>query len=538
MNNKIIIAAIAAVSALFICSSCQKQELIEPNKESNAEVRIFTASIEQGPTKTTVTNDHKLFWADGDQIVINGKVYNAKPQKDSTRAEFSPVDGQAEPVDGEYHAFSPASLYKDGCFEIPATQKYSASVLNTPMCAVSKTQQLLFRNVCGVLCFSLRGEYKVKSITLTANENICGKIEMTDEVNFIFTGEGKTVTIDCGDGVQLSPDEVTNFYMYMPPQTYTSGMKIEVTTAEGKVYWKNTIVVPQKLVRNSMNSFNWRIAFPEYVTIGDLKWTKQNLAVSASGGKSWKGNNASAVKLPGTDKDAIVGDYFQWAAYAGYCGKGSDNDNGLLVYTAFNNTKCVGDAGSNGFTFKEGKTFANQHAPYYDRPNNYKKYTDKEHATLDRTGAHSGHNDDVANIVYGGNWRIPTKDEIDAMRAITYWEYDETDYGYYVYTPVSGDEGGSDGYKATGGSISGTYDKSAALLFFPLSGSGYQDKLLIQGGINYDGNYWSSSFDYSQSHSAFAYSQPMRNKYVSPMAGDLRYSGCPVRAVCSVSDKE
>lgn len=545
MNNKIIIAAIAAASALFLCSSCQKQELIEPDKESNAEVRIFTAAIEQGPTRTTVTNDHKLFWEDGDQIIINGKVYNAKSQEDSTRAEFSPVDGQAEPVDGEYHAFSPVSLYKDGCFEIPATQKYSASVLNAPMCAVSKTQQLLFRNICGVLCFSLRGEYKVKSITLTANENICGKIEMTDEVNFIFKGEGKTITIDCGDGVQLRPDEVTNFYMFMPPQTYTSGMKIKVTTAEGKVYWKNTIVVPQKLVRNSMNTFNWRIEFPEYVTIGDLKWTKQNLAVSASGGKSWKGNNATAVKLPGADKDAIVGDYFQWAAYTGYCGKGSDNDNGLLVYTAFSNTKCVENTGENAFTFKEGKSFTREYAnAYWKEGNFYSKYADEEHATLDRTGVHTGHNDDAANIVYGGNWRIPTKDEFDAMRAITYWEYDATDYGYYVYTPVPGDEGGSDRKKADRKTdITGTYVKSAALLFFPLSGSGEHANLrLYGGGSMYDGWYWSSTFypivDRGIVFSAQAYALPLRTGYISPLTGDNRHSGASIRAVCSVSDEE
>ena len=125
------------------------------------------------------------------------------------------------------------------------------------------------------------------------------------------------------------------------------------------------------------------------------------------------------------------------------------------------------------------------------------------------------------------------------MKAITYWEYDATDYGYYVYTPVSGDEGGSDGKKADRKTtITGTYVKSDALLFFPLSGSGYQDKLLIQGAPNYDGNYWSSSFYTGENHSAFAYYQPLRGNYVSPQTGSNRYCGYPVRAVCSVSDKE
>ena len=540
MKKNIIIAAIAAASALFLCSSCQKQELIEQDKESNAEVRTFTAAIEQDLTKTSITSDYKVNWVVGDKVIINGKVYNATPEGgDPTKATLAQEDGQAEPVDGKYYAFFPASLCKDGYFEIPATQKCSAGDFNVPMYAVGgEAHKLLFKNICGVFRFSLKGTYKVKSITLTSDEDICGKYEMADDVTINFTGGGKVITIDCGDGVQLSPTEAKDFYMYLPSIDYTSVMKIEVMTAEGKVYWKNTLAIPQKLARNSVNTFNWRIEFPEYVTIGDLKWTKQNLAVSASGGKSWKGNNATAVKLPGTDKDAIVGDYFQWAAYTGYCGKGSEDDNGLLVYTAFSNTKCVGDAGSNGFTFKEGKTFAGQHAPYYDRPNNYKKYTDEEHATLDRTGAHSGHNDDVANIVYGGNWRIPTKDEIDAMKAITYWEYDVDDYGYYVYEPVPGDEGGSDGKKADKSTISGTYVKSDALLFFPLSGSGYQDKLLIQGTPNYDGNYWSSSFFTGENYSAFAYYQPLRGNYVSPQTGSNRYCGYPVRAVCSVSDKE
>ena len=547
MKKNIIIAAIAAASALFICSSCQKQELIEQDKESNAEVRTFTAAIEQGLTKTSITSDYYVNWVAGDQVIINGKIYNATPEGgDPTKATLAPKDGQAEPVDGKYYAFFPASLCKDGFFEIPATQKFSPEDFNVPMYAVGgETHKLLFKNICGVFRFSLKGTYKVKSITLTSDEDICGKYEMADEVTINFTGGGKVITIDCGDGVQLSPTEAKDFYMYLPSIDYTSVMKIEVTTAEGKVYWKNTLAIPQKLARNSVNTFNWRIEFPEYVTIGDLKWTKQNLAVSASGGKSWKGNNATAVKLPGTDKDAIVGDYFQWAAYTGYCGKGSDDDNGLLVYTAFSNTKCVENTGENAFTFKEGKSFTREYAnAYWKEGNIYSKYADEDHAILDRTGVHTGHNDDAANIVYGGNWRIPTKDEFDAMRAITYWEFDATDYGYYVYTPVPGDEGGFNGKKADRKTdITGTYVKSDALLFFPLSGSGEHANLrLYGGGAMYDGWYWSSTFypivNGGILFSAQAYALPLRTGYISPLTGDNRHSGASIRAVCSVSDKE
>ena len=66
----------------------------------------------------------------------------------------------------------------------------------------------------------------------------------------------------------------------------------------------------------------------ECVYIAGTWWTKQNLAITGSGNMKWKGDNETAVKVPGTTEDVINGSYFQWAAYPGYYGETTDADKG------------------------------------------------------------------------------------------------------------------------------------------------------------------------------------------------------------------
>ena len=94
MKKNIIIAAIAAASALLLCASCQKQELVEQNNGINASGKTFTATIEQGLTKTTITSEYKVNWVEGDQIDINGSIFSATPDaSDATKASLTKVSG-------------------------------------------------------------------------------------------------------------------------------------------------------------------------------------------------------------------------------------------------------------------------------------------------------------------------------------------------------------------------------------------------------------------------------------------------------------
>ena len=257
-------------------------------------------------------------------------------------------------------------------------------------------------------------------------------------------------------------------------------------------------------------------------TTTTLRWYRQNLAITNSGKKAWKGNNTGdnpEVKVPVTNENVIVGDYFPWGTFAGFYGGGDGSDKGLLPYDSFTNTGC-GDA-SVGFTFKSGKQFNQANDPYWSG-SAYTKYntTDKK-TTLDVS-------DDVASIILGGTWRMPTSAEFQAMKETTYWAWDETDKGYYVYAPASGDEGGLNGKKADNSTpVTGSYNKGDALLFFPAAGCGNFSSI-AQAGVF--GRYWSSSL-YS-SNSSYAYFSILNSNSVNPNSNNGgRYNGFSVRPV-------
>ena len=267
MKKNIIIAAIAAASALLLCASCQKQELVEQNNGINASGKTFTATIEQGLTKTTITNEYKVNWVEGDQIDINGSIFSATPDaSDATKARLTKVSGSDPTPD--YTAVYPASIMVGTQATLPATQTYVAGKFNAPMCAISSTESLEFKNFCGVLCFALKGTDKVKSIAVTANEQLCGPFEFADATSISFTEEDKgyTVTLDCGEGVQLDPETATKFYIYLPPKTYSPGMKIAVQSTDN-TFFRKTTTANAEILRSNLYTFNWNAAFKPNICI-------------------------------------------------------------------------------------------------------------------------------------------------------------------------------------------------------------------------------------------------------------------------------
>lgn len=198
-----------------------------------------------------------------------------------------------------------------------------------------------------------------------------------------------------------------------------------------------------------------------YVKIGGLKWATQNLAISVSGKGNWK-----SAKVPGTESNVINGDYFQWAAYPGYCGSSSDSDKGLLIYNSFTSSFSFKGASSRVYNFTTEKTDKIAPiAPYYSGSVGT-GYSDSY-----AVGGALKSNDDAASIIQGATWRMPTAVEFKALKDNTFWAWDDTDCGYYVFTPKSIDD------KLNMSKIPDGYNKSNALLFFPAAGYGYQEQL-------------------------------------------------------------
>ena len=254
------------------------------------------------------------------------------------------------------------------------------------------------------------------------------------------------------------------------------------------------------------------------VFIAGVWWANQNLATSESGKAKWK-PGGSEIAVPGTDGDkVIIGDYFQWGAYQGYCGNSGDSDKGLLVYTEFSCLSYDGSQQSSAFTFKSDKSFANANAPYYSG-STYTKYTKTSSSDGDGKNVLE-YSDDVASIILGGNWRLPRKEEFEAMKAATYWVWDADDKGYYVYTPYPASDAG----KVNSGT--GTYVKTEALLFFPAAGNGFGSSLRTAGTYGY---YWSSTLYTDLVDRAFRLYFDSGTVY--PPDTNYRYVGGSVRPV-------
>lgn len=257
MKKNTIIAAIVAASALLLCASCQKQEFEQQNLGFNGEGKVFTATIE-GVTKTTITGEYKVNWNTGDKVSINGKEYVATPEAGNpTRATLAPT---GEPAESQYTAVYPASLCNDTFFEFPSVQTYKPGEFNAPMYAKSNTKNLSFKNICGVLCFSLKGTDWIRSISVTADEPLCGAFAVkSDGKSVDLSGGGKTVTLDCYFSQRLDKNNATNFYIYLPPGTYHN-LKVVVTNATYDTY-EATASGEVTVSRSSIYTFNWELDF-------------------------------------------------------------------------------------------------------------------------------------------------------------------------------------------------------------------------------------------------------------------------------------
>lgn len=100
-----------------------------------------------------------------------------------------------------------------------------------------------------------------------------------------------------------------------------------------------------------------------------------------------------------------------------------------------------------------------------------------------------------------------SESEFKALFDATYWLWDSTDKGYYVYAPnASGDAGK---FNAGG---TGVYDKSNALLFFPATGQSMMTYLFYRGTA---ASYWSRTLDSNSPHKAFQFTFDNEGKFLT-----------------------
>ena len=270
----IILIAAVAVSSIF--SACKK-EVIDPKDDpTDSDVRSFVACIDDAAVKTTL-DGVKIYWNTGDEVCLNGSIFVATvDEANPAKATFSLKEGETAPAKAEeYRVYYPASAYIDNQtsrFKLPGAQTYAGNDISgvNPMFAYATSLEgtVHFKNVCGLLALDLQGTDKVKSIWVTAPSDMylygiisdfaynTAEDAITYE-SFLSTGRDTSVALYCGDGVQLSEDDATRFYIAIPEAIYDS-LTITVTVDSGAPFIFE-LIEPAEIQKNYIYTIPFNI---------------------------------------------------------------------------------------------------------------------------------------------------------------------------------------------------------------------------------------------------------------------------------------
>ena len=124
---------------------------------------------------------------------------------------------------------------------ISAKQTYQADSFGKKgniMVAVSDDNELQFNHIFGWIRLNLTDKgQKVKYLTRSGNNNekLAGSIiiDASTQKVFMSGNNTSTITLYCGEGVQLSQTKPTYFYIALVPQTFTKGVSINVIMTNG-----------------------------------------------------------------------------------------------------------------------------------------------------------------------------------------------------------------------------------------------------------------------------------------------------------------
>lgn len=249
----------------LLCAGCQKPEL----EVFYGDAKAFTASVEtlDDETKTSMNDEHKVVWSSGDLIAIfNGSTLAEQYQLEegcsgATKGKFTLVPNNSDdsfsagtdiPCNVAFYPYSDeltltgasvgstGEMYEVKGYSLPLIQKYVPGTFGNgafPMAAVTTSPDvtnLQFKNVLGAMKLSLKGSGKVKTIKIRGKngEKLAGAAVLTvyaDNRAPVLTMDANAsteVTLDCGSGVVLNEDKVTDFFIALPPLNFQNGFTV------------------------------------------------------------------------------------------------------------------------------------------------------------------------------------------------------------------------------------------------------------------------------------------------------------------------
>ena len=260
-------------------------------------ITVMLSVPETPETKTTLGakdgSSYPVLWSAGDVITLNG----------TAASEFTPASGNATAT-AKFKVTNLAAPYnflyrgvsgQSNQVTFPANQAYVANGFDPaamPMYAslAARTDNVTFSHVASLLRFSITGEKKIDSVTLTAadaNTSLSGTFTI-GATGGVLNGSltpasgGGAINYNFGGHIQLSETPFV-FYVAVPAGTYAGGINLEIvdndsghmnvavldgnsnTLAAGKVVeFDNITYIPAKA--NNLKQIWNTTTFQEFVT--------------------------------------------------------------------------------------------------------------------------------------------------------------------------------------------------------------------------------------------------------------------------------
>lgn len=262
--------------AMIVMASCAKEN-VQPNNEPTGEKALLEIGL--ASTKTQLGKEDNGFfpivWSEGDEIAVienmgvegkqNVSVYSLREGAGTANGVFELVDGSPK-VTNNVDVVYPASavkgkgLIKDISSLVPKVQTQSYTSGNfDPNAAVmyfhryNADEKIVLSPLSSIVCIPIKG---------FDNEDIVTAIKWQN-----MDGRTVDVTLNCpGEGVTLSKETATNFYLSIPPMTRDCNGIAYVYLKNGAIQVKT----PRNLKAFQAGTLH---RFPEWTLSKKAKWT-------------------------------------------------------------------------------------------------------------------------------------------------------------------------------------------------------------------------------------------------------------------------
>lgn len=234
------------IAAMLLFASCEETFEMGIGNELDKSTAVFSATTESDPsTRTSLsgyTNSdgcYSLNWESGDAISISDGASTAVYTTDdnyTSSAEFVCSEGKISNTATQYVAFYPSTITTANMV-LPASQNFvDNNVENFPMRAVSSNKDLAFKNLCGIIRFSLKteesGQVEVSSICLSADKGMSGTFTVGDDNAAVVLGSDGVV-LNCAEPEMLYTTSATDFNIIVPQGDYNP-LKVKICDVNGK----------------------------------------------------------------------------------------------------------------------------------------------------------------------------------------------------------------------------------------------------------------------------------------------------------------